>query len=437
MRLTRTPRANSASASASRSESFTDAISVHWSSTVRGARAIAARSSPSSQRRATGSSARRTAGSMACRLTARLRRRPRRPVSQNTQPRAQPTWLERQTVHRSLARSSEAAWWIATVSTWLPSPRRTANRTVPSASRAVSASGNPDSNRARASARSPPEGSSRTGRPANPASSARASARAPPGAAPRDAAHAERSASVCAARRTCLRVLARDLLAGQGAVGARVAPARDAGRPQLPDVHHQRDPEPALPARQLPPGDEAPGVQHTVEEAAVEHRVPVAARDDDLQLAGGGRPGPPSGTGALVGDGELTTPDPVEEEDRGEPRMAQAAPGSDVLVEVEPDRHLRRIRTADPPLGAGASRARRRDPPELEHGLLDGVCGRVAARQPEGGEIALAQPLGPEPCDGEAGPAQHPVLESAVEDADQVAGRRASRSQKKSASHIL
>ena len=255
-------------------------MSVHCSSTVRGARAIAARTSPRLKRRATGRSASRAAGSTACRLTARftrerakrssmrgtiptvltvmrrsgtanpagsrntatarstasrlsrgspipmkttlgganprcratraywrtisdasrLRTRPSRPVSQNTQPRAHPTWLERHTVQRSLARRREAGWRMATVSTRLPSPSRTAKRTVPSASCATSAAGMSVSKRDRASAKRPRAGGSRTGRPASPATRARASTRAPPREAPREVAQAARSASVCPAR---------------------------------------------------------------------------------------------------------------------------------------------------------------------------------------------------------------------------------------------
>ena len=246
MRFTRASRPTQKrdSASASASASFTPSIKVHCSSTVRGARNSAARSSSRLHLRATGKSALRCPSSIACSETAscalvraysssirgtiptvltvilrsgtanpegsrrtaiarrtssrlssgspipmnttlagraprwreaiaycatisaaaRLRWRPSRPVSQNTQPRAQPACEERHTVQRSLARSSEAARWMRTVSTIAPAARWTAKRTVPSSSGTASAGGRPALKGAASS--SACEGRSGAGRPA-------------------------------------------------------------------------------------------------------------------------------------------------------------------------------------------------------------------------------------------------------------------------------
>src|SRR2546426_12807942 len=107
--------------------------------------------------------------------------------------------------------------------------------------------------------------------------------------------------------------------------------------------------------------------------------------------------------GHLVGDGELPAPNRVEEEDAGKPRMAPMA-SLHVLVEVELDREVCGVRPAEPRLRAStAPGAGQR--PEREDRLLHGVRRRRAAREPEGGEVALAQALATDPGDGFPGAA--------------------------------
>ena len=94
----------------------------------------------------------------------RFRFKPIRPVSQNTHPRAQPTWDDTHTVQRSFDRRSEAGWWMSTVSTTAPSANRTAKRTVPSGSGTTSTEGRSSAKGACLSKAR--EGGSGSGRPA-------------------------------------------------------------------------------------------------------------------------------------------------------------------------------------------------------------------------------------------------------------------------------
>ena len=97
--------------------------------------------------------------------------------------------------------------------------------------------------------------------------------------------------------------------------------------------------------------------------------------------------------------------------------MAQGSP-LHVLVEVELDRDAGGVGAADPPLRSGAA-ARAGKAPQLEHRLFDGMRRGDALGKPEGGEVALAQALRPDPGDGGAGPSHQRRGERAVDHAHQ------------------
>src|SRR2546425_400605 len=78
------------------------------------------------------------------------------------------------------------------------------------------------------------------------------------------------------------------------------------------------DPAAAWRPGTLAAGRPAARAEHAGEGRAVEHRVPVGARGDPLQLAGFRRRGLAAGAGALGGQGELPAAHAIEEEDGGE-----------------------------------------------------------------------------------------------------------------------
>jgi hypothetical protein len=134
-----------------------------------------------------------------------------------------------------------------------------------------------------------------------------------------------------------------------------------------------------------------------MQEVAGEDCIAVPPRRDGLEAAGG------RFTRSLIGDGQLPAAHGVEEEHAGDERVPSLS-AFHVLIEVEVDGHSGRVRTADPPFRAGAA-AGAGQRPQRQHGVLDGVGGTRASRQPEGGEVALAQALASEPRDGGAGAA--------------------------------